>query len=98
MTMAAELNHAGTIARADLMVDYSGVEIGGKTYICPVRSVALSRVRMLQRLTSDTMPLNAFLGPFQTRLNDVVFKDYHLFRAEMRILTDDAAQPPTPQR
>ncbi len=93
MTMEAELNPADSVAMADLMVDYGPVEIGGKTYICPVRSVALSRVRMLRRLASDTMHLGAFLGPFQTRLNDVVFKEYHLFRAEMRILTDDAAQP-----
>jgi len=98
MTMQAELNPAGSVARADLMVDYGPVEIGGKTYICPVRSVALSRVRMIHRLLSEARMLNAVFGPFQTRLNDVVFTDYHLFRVEMRILTDDAAQPQTTPR
>lgn len=98
MTMQAELKPAGSVARADLMVDYGPVEIGGKPYICPVRSVALSRVRMIHRLLNDARTLNAVFGPFQTRLNDVVFKEYHLFRVEMRILTDDAAQPLTQQR
>jgi hypothetical protein len=29
-------------------------------------------------------------GPLQSRVNDVVFSKYHLFRAEMRILPEGA--------
>lgn len=32
-------------------------------------------------------------SPLQTRVNDGGFKDYHLLRAEMRILSDAAAEP-----
>jgi len=32
-------------------------------------------------------------GPFETAINDVTFSDYHLFRSEIRVLTD---APPTP--
>ena len=31
--------------RADMLVEYGPVEIGGKTYFCPIRSVAISKAR-----------------------------------------------------
>jgi hypothetical protein len=33
----------------------------------------------------------ASLGPLETQVNDVVFRQYHLFRAEVRILSGDEA-------
>ena len=53
---------------ANVEVEYGPVDLGGKTYICPLRSVTL-----VERMDS-------------TWLNDVVFKQYHLFRGEHRIL------------
>jgi len=35
------------------------------------------------------------LGEAKTYLNEVLFKDYHRFRAETRILSGDAVQPDT---
>jgi hypothetical protein len=63
------------LLRADILVEYGPVELGGKTYICPVRGVALSRVYI------------------QEWLNDVVFDQYHLYRAESRILPGYNANP-----
>jgi hypothetical protein len=104
LTIQSDLKPAYPMARADLIVEYGSVEIGGKTYNCPVKSVAITR---------GYEPLNANLqgGPtgftglhtgqtgidrpeiLQTMLNHVVFRQYHLFRSESRILTDEEAAP-----
>jgi hypothetical protein len=73
------------LARADLLVEYGPVEIGDKTYICPKRGIALSAVRDIQF---------ARASPIRLALNDVVFQDYHLYRAKVRILNGNNAPPP----
>jgi hypothetical protein len=88
VTVIAELKLDNPITSADLAVDYGPVEIGGRTYICPVKSVAVSDVRMvLQQLNFSTGAVEGTsLGVSKSYLNEVQFKDYHLFRAETRIL------------
>lgn len=98
LSMQADLKPAYPMARADLMVEYGPVEIGGKTYTCPLKSVAIARG--YEPVVPDASKEMLGFGPesvedaetrgsetLQTMLNDVVFSDYHLFRAEMRILT-----------
>jgi hypothetical protein len=92
--------------RADLLVEYGSVEIGNRNYICPVKSVAISVVRTLGIPTNTD--LGAYIGdsgpvysiPFRMRVNDTRFTNYHVFRAETRILTGDAVTtegpPPAP--
>ncbi len=84
LTLVAELKPSDPVIKGDLMVEYGPVEIGGKTYICPVKSVALS----LQHVIYLTAVSGANLGPPQTRVNDVLFKQYHLFRADVRMLPE----------
>jgi hypothetical protein len=91
ITLEAELNQSAPVTVANLMVEYGPVEIGGKTYACPARSVAYSVVRTQIHSWSLLHDTNAALGPGQTQLNDVKFTNYHLFRAESRILTDDSS-------
>jgi 16S rRNA G966 N2-methylase RsmD len=74
------------ITRADLFVEYAPVDIGGKLYTCPVRSVALSRAKA-EIMVRDEHGRHAELGPVRTYINDVEFRDYHVFRSESRILT-----------
>jgi hypothetical protein len=76
LTVEADLwSETSRIIRADIMVEYGPVEIGGKTYTCPTRSVSICRF------------INGFpQGSEATLLNDVSFTDYHQFRAESRIL------------
>ena len=71
---------------SSIMVEYGSVSIGGAPYICPVKSVALSRTSAFpsENGSHDQSP------PVQTRLNDVAFTGYHIFRAEARILTGDS--------
>jgi hypothetical protein len=46
----SDLAPPNPLLSGDILVEYGPVELGGKTYICPVRSVALSRDAQLQRL------------------------------------------------
>lgn len=98
LTAVADLKVGDPMLSADLLVDYGPVEIGGVTYICPVRSVALSQVRMvIQELDFTTgATVSTSLGAPKNYLNEVLFKQYHLFRAETRILAGDGEEPGTP--
>ena len=86
LTVQADPAFGSSVFRGDIMVEYGPVEIGGKTYTCPIRSVSIS-------LTAEG--LMGGIGPFgppgptpeATLLNDVTFGDYHLFRSESHILT-----------
>jgi len=106
LTVIPEMKAGDPMTSANLLVDYGSVEIGGVKYICPVRSVALSQVRVVERefdgqSRSDDRSRNraierSSLGSPQIYLNEVSFTHYHLFRAESRILTEkesEAAQP-----
>jgi VWFA-related protein len=70
---------------AAAMIEYGPVEIGGKEYICPHRSVVIMRVRTVNNLTvwGETFDVYA---PYETRLNDIVYTDYHKFGAAARML------------
>jgi hypothetical protein len=58
-----------------IATEFGPVELGGHTYICPLHSVSIS-----------SAPADANNGP-RTQLNDVVFTNYRLFRAESRIVS-----------
>ena len=74
LSLVADLNPADPVGISNIMVEYAPVEIGGKNYICPVRSVSM--------WVASTGVSNAS----QTLLNDVGFVQYHLFRSDARIL------------
>lgn len=74
--------------RASILVDYGPVTLGQQEYICPVRGVAYSELPLL---TSSANPLATPIPLKQ--LNDVTFTAYHLFRAEARIVGDEAGPP-----
>ena len=73
--------------RADIMVEYGSVVIGGKVYTCPLRSVSISAGKTLRLVDEMGLPAVAEMGEI-TRLDDVVFSDYHVFRSEMRIVPE----------
>ncbi len=96
------------IQRADVAVEYGPVNIGGPAYICPLRSISLSTAADMDfnvgvgsaDLDSATLGNSSFmlLPGEATAINDVAFVNYHMFRAEMRILPEGAYTPPqTPQ-
>jgi hypothetical protein len=73
------------LLRSDTLVEYGPVSIGGKIYICPVKSISISRSRSIKILTGLPGEFRTF-GPFATYMNDVSFGEYHMFRGETRIL------------
>jgi hypothetical protein len=87
------------ISRADIAVEYGSIEIGGRSYICPIKSVAVlvdntvptpaaqnySAVRISPTISGQFAPPHT-----QTLVDDVAFTQYHLFRAESRIVVDGA--------
>lgn len=87
LTMQADLGGFVPLNRSDIMIAYGPVEIGGKKYICPIRSVSISRARSVATLREWNDDFKTW-GPYTTMLNDFVFEDYHMFRAQSRMLND----------
>ncbi len=73
------------LIRSQLMVEYGPVELGGKTHICPQRSVTISRGRSERELHEWGMVFSLY-SYFETMISDVTFGGYHKFGAEARIL------------
>jgi VWFA-related protein len=97
LTLEADLKPDAPLVRADLTIEYGPVEIGGRTYICPVKSVSLSRapaqLSFRPRAAQGSAPPSGGSGPpLRTSVNDTRYGQYHLFRGETRILTGDSAE------
>jgi VWFA-related protein len=90
------------LIRSQIMVEYGPEELGGKTYICPQRSVEVSRGRSVRLLYEWGMVFSIY-GYFETMINDVTFAGYHKFGSEARILpgfeeTDETKTPSSPNK
>ncbi|MGC2477928.1 MAG: VWA domain-containing protein [Candidatus Sulfotelmatobacter sp.] len=86
MELVADLKSTTPLVRSDIMIEYGPVQIGGKTYMCPVRSVSISRGRSVTTLTEWDESFRTY-GPYATMLNDFAFEHYHVFRAKSHVLT-----------
>jgi hypothetical protein len=89
LSQVADMPPSLQAMRASILVDYGPVTLGQQEYICPMRGVAYSErplpVRSVKPLSAPPIPLR--------QLNDITFTDYHLFRAEARIVGDVGASP-----
>ncbi len=86
LSVMANLKNGSPVTRADMLVEYANVEIGGKSYICPVKAVSLTTAQMVQ-LSPGGYPLAHQVQPLKTMLNHVTFDEYHVFRSDSRMLT-----------
>jgi hypothetical protein len=93
LAVQADLEPNQPLLRSNILVEYAPVLIGGISYICPIRSVSISRGRTIVQIHEWGGDFRVY-GPFHTMLNDVVFGDYHMFRSEARILS---GYDPTPE-
>ena len=108
LSVLANLGPDNPMTRADLAVEYGSVELGGQSYICPLRSVVLVRAYSNSSETHHNTTMEGFAeqdsqsdeqarerinGSPQTLLTDVVFHDYHLFRSEAHILHGSTSVP-----
>ena len=78
ITVRTLLDKSNRIKRAGLAIDYGPVEIAGKTYICPIRSVADATAR-IATIEGDRMIRH---------INRVEFVHYRRFGSESRIIID----------
>jgi hypothetical protein len=80
VTVEADGKEQGPFRRADILVQYGPVQIGGSQFICPLRSVALSELFVAaEELAGDE--------PTQW-LNETLFTNYHRFGSSVRVLKD----------
>lgn len=71
--------------RSDIMVGYGPMEIGGKMYVVPLRSVNIWRSRSVTMLLQWNVGF-ATWGPYETQMNVFTFDQYHMFRGKARVL------------
>jgi VWFA-related protein len=83
ITVDADLTKGAPFRRAAILVEYGPVEIGGSTFICPIRSIALSMA-----LTGSETITGSAPGVW---LNETHFINYHRFGSSTRILTESTA-------
>jgi len=84
ITIEADSKGSSDFQRAAMLVEYGAVEIGGSSFICPVRSLALSKT---------IIGADASTGDAASEwLNETLFTSYHRFASTTRIVTG-AAQP-----
>jgi len=90
LVLVADMKPGDIAVKSGIAVEYGQVEIGGKSYFVPVKSISSSLAHVLRRL--EIRPDCHFLQVaknLKTSLNDVVFDQYHVFRTETKMLTDD---------
>ena len=79
---------------ASMMVEYGPVEIAGRKYVCPRRSVVVMRARNIRTLTVWGQTFDIY-APYETLLNDIGYADYHKFGSEARMLPGFDVVPDT---
>ena len=106
LVLETELDPKYPIKRDDVAVEYGPVEIGGVSYICPLKSVSITHaVSPADTISAGLAPATRggsrsihVLEPAETTaINDVAFTNYHRFRAELRIVPEsqDESAPET---
>ncbi len=85
LTVQADLEARLPLERSDIMIEYSPVAIGGNTYVCPARSVSISRQRTTRDIAKWGEHFKVY-APFETLLNDMTFEKYHVFHSTARML------------
>ncbi len=106
LTLESKLRPSDPIERAAAVVEYAPVKLGGATYICPARSVSIAVAKSLKEAHDPSGRGYPVMGPLQMLVNDADFDQYHLFQADVHVLTaeeerkagaaPDATLPPAP--
>lgn len=108
LVLKTELQLSLPMNKSDELVEYGPVEIGGRTYICPLKSISITKVKALASHGSASnaetkdkpgSPADNALKqteivnePAVTAINDVIFENYHLFRGEVSMLSEDSTE------
>jgi hypothetical protein len=87
MTLEAELSQSDPVTASGIAVEYGDVNIDGKDYVCPLRSIAISVVHNRQIISVDGIGL-------EKHINEVRFLSYHKFGSTTRIFAPDQEKQP----
>ncbi|HWE84938.1 MAG TPA: hypothetical protein VG267_08330 [Terracidiphilus sp.] len=90
LTLQADMPHGGLVAAAGMAVEYAATDIGGRRYICPVKSVSMLQAHTAQQ--SGAFSRSDYKGATKTFLNDVAFSGYRRFGSEVKILADSSGE------
>ncbi len=82
LLVEADLKPTDPVTKAAILVDYDWVEIGGRRYLCPVKSISTALAESVQLDPVYKYPLAREMQPLKHSLSDVGFDQYHVFRAE----------------
>lgn len=85
LTIQADLAWRLPMIRSDTVVEYIPVTQGGRTFICPSRSVSISRQRRTRQIVEWGLSFEVY-APFETLLNEMSFDKFHIFGSTTRIL------------
>ena len=81
ITIEADLDDSAPILTSQLAVQYDDVEIGGRSYLCPVRSIAMTALHNSQMEGINGVGI-------ERHLNEVQYLDYHKFGSTARMITN----------
>jgi hypothetical protein len=81
ITIQADLDNSAPVFGSDLVVRYREVEIGGRAYVCPVRSIAMTTIHNAKMERIDGLGI-------ERHLNEVQYIDYHKFGSTSRVVAD----------
>jgi hypothetical protein len=101
LLVITDLESGKALFRSDLVVDYGPVEIAGQTYILPMRAVAAAGTKVTQAYYSTRVTLDEQFPQIDwykvNSINDIAFSDFHVFRGDVRIVSDEQSlQPDSP--
>ena len=91
----ADMQGFTPVDSSNIMITYGPVDIGGKTFICPLRSISTMRTRSVTTKMEWDEGFRTY-GPYLTSLNDIRYEDYHMFRGESRMMPGFDSKPDEP--
>lgn len=101
LVLETELDRTLPLKRDDVMVEYGPVQLGGVTYICPLKSVSITHEVAAASMSAGMSPgrrgasrsIHVLEPAEATAINDVAFTHYHRYRAELRLVPEDLPNP-----
>jgi hypothetical protein len=85
LTTQADLEWRLPLERSDVMVEYRPVVKDARIFICPSKSVSISRHRRTVVISEWGESFKLY-APFETLLNEQRFEKYHILGSTSRIL------------
>jgi hypothetical protein len=85
LTIQADLEWRLPLDRSDVMVEYRPEVKDQRTFICPSRSVSISRHRRTMVIDEWAESFKLY-APFETLLNEMRFEKYRIFGTTSRVL------------